>query len=555
MRRFVPNTGRTTSGLGVGFPGRARPGAVGYVEPPGSDSERKVVVVDAGLAARLRQMEAVVFDMDGVVAETAGLHARAWEVALNEYLQRRSAETGEPFRPYTGEDYLWHVEGRPRPEGVAAFLQSRGISLAEGEPDDPSEEETIRRLGNRKNRLFLQLLEEGRAGSYLAIVDLIEELRAEGIAVAMITSSRHVDEVLGGTGGLDLFPVKVDGVDSARLGLAGKPEPDVLIEACRRLRVGVDRAAVVEDAVSGVEAGRRGGFAMVVGVDRGGQAAHLVEAGADVVVADLSQLLAGRPIAALPSALDEAVAGELAGHRPAVFLDYDGTLTPIVSHPRQATLPGATREVLARLAALVPVAVVSGRDRAEVEEIVGLPQLVYAGSHGFDISGPDGLREVRGSEVGPTLTAAADELEEMTSGVAGAWVERKRFAVAVHFRDAPPDAGGRLREMVDRVAMRHQDLRVSGGKKVLELRPDLDWDKGRAVLWLLDVLDLTHPEVVPLYLGDDETDEDVFRVLRGRGGIGVVVGDEDRRSLARYLLRDTDQVREFLAWLADWSGR
>jgi beta-phosphoglucomutase family hydrolase len=242
---------------------------------------------------KLWEMEAVVFDTDGVITDTAGVHSEAWKEMFDEYLEAHARAAGEPFRPFTDEDYLRYVDGKPRYDGVRSFLQSRDISLPEGSSDDPPSAETVRGLGNRKNERFLQVLRDQGAVPYPTTVELIEELHARDIATAVISSSRNCEAVLEAAGVRHLFAVKVDGIDSARLGLAGKPDPDIFLEAARRLDVEPERAVVVEDALSGVEAGRRGGFGLVVGVDRGDQAEQLSSHGADVVVSDLGELLPG----------------------------------------------------------------------------------------------------------------------------------------------------------------------------------------------------------------------------------------------------------------------
>jgi len=225
---------------------------------------------------------------------------------------------------------------------------------------------------------------------------------------------------------------------------------------------------------------------------------------------------------ATPQAILEA-AGK---RRLAIFLDYDGTLTPIVERPEDAVLAEETRAVLRRLAQRHTVAIVSGRDLKDVRARVGIDALHYAGSHGFDIAGPGGSRvheAARAAE--PRLAAAADELVRDTATLPGVQVERKRFAIAVHYRRARDADRDAVQAAVDRALAHHAGLRKTGGKKVFELRPDVDWDKGRAVLWLLRALDLE--AALPVYIGDDDTDEDAFRALGGRG-IGIVVLDAPR---------------------------
>jgi alpha,alpha-trehalase len=256
----------------------------------------------------------------------------------------------------------------------------------------------------------------------------------------------------------------------------------------------------------------------------------------------------------LPSGLDsmEQIAGRLAGKRAAVFLDYDGTLTPIVSRPELAVLSEEMRATLERLTAACTVAIVSGRDRLDVEGLVKVAGLVYAGSHGFDIVGPGGLdmQHEEGARYRPILEQAADEIEQRVGGIEGVLIERKKYAVAIHYRLVADEHLPQIDAAVDEVSAAHPELRRTGGKKVYELRPKLEWHKGKAVLWLLEALDLDHPDVVPFYLGDDETDEDAFRALADRG-VGVMVAEDPGATSAHYLLRDPGEARAFLDRLID----
>jgi trehalose 6-phosphate phosphatase len=248
----------------------------------------------------------------------------------------------------------------------------------------------------------------------------------------------------------------------------------------------------------------------------------------------------------------------LSGRRPAVFLDYDGTLTPIVARPELAVLSPDMRDAVRELAGRCPVAIISGRDRADVERLVGIEGLVYAGSHGFDIAGPDGLAmQYEGAaEFLPDLDRAEASLRERLDGIEGALVERKRYAIAVHYRLVAAAQLPVIEEAVDAALAAAPDrLRRTGGKMVFELRVRLPWDKGRAVVWLLDTLGLNRPEVLPFYLGDDETDEDAFGALRDRDGIGVLVAAQPQPTLARYRLADPDAAGRFLRALGQWGDR
>ena len=238
----------------------------------------------------LDRLDAVVFDTDGVLTDTARVHAAAWKELFDAYLEARAARHGERFRPFTPGDYQRLVDGRPRYDGVAAFLEARGITLPWGDPADPPGLETVCGLGNAKDRRFAAQLRRHGATAFPSSAALVGRLRTAGVRTAVVSASRNMVAVLASAGLRGLFDAEVDGVEAARLGLAGKPDPALFLEAARRLGVTPGRAAVVEDALAGVEAGRRGGFGLVIGVDRAGQAAALAERGADLVVEDLGQL-------------------------------------------------------------------------------------------------------------------------------------------------------------------------------------------------------------------------------------------------------------------------
>jgi trehalose-phosphatase len=260
-----------------------------------------------------------------------------------------------------------------------------------------------------------------------------------------------------------------------------------------------------------------------------------------------------RPLRNLPSPIDRLgeIVPRLRAGRPAVFLDYDGTLTPIVRRPSEAALDEAARAAVLDLATHCPVGVISGRDLADVRKMVGIDGISYAGGHGFDILAADGTRHRRAEEYAGALGGAAAELESALRTVPGAWIERKRFAVAVHVREVEDDLVPFVEGVTHAVAEQHPELRQTGGKRVFELRPAVPWDKGKALLELLELLGLGGADVVPVYVGDDETDEDAFVAIR-TSGIGVVVRGEgdDRPTAAHYALASPAEVRVFLEALA-----
>jgi len=247
----------------------------------------------------------------------------------------------------------------------------------------------------------------------------------------------------------------------------------------------------------------------------------------------------------LPSALGhvpEIVGG---GDELAVFLDYDGTLTPIISQPDQAVLMDSTRAILRTLAAKMPVAILSGRELKDVRKRVDIDRIVYAGSHGFDIAGPSGLRKEMATEFLPRLDMIEKELGNQLAGIAGARMERKRFSIAAHYRNVNESDVPEVERAVSEVAARHRELRKMDGKKVYELLPDIDWDKGKAVLWLLEALGLEGAKIRPIYIGDDRTDEDAFRALE-KSGVGILVSEQPRPTAASYSLKDPTEVERFL---------
>jgi beta-phosphoglucomutase family hydrolase len=237
-------------------------------------------------------IEACLFDLDGVLTQTAVVHAAAWKEMFDAFLQERASRTGTPFEPFDPvADYDEYVDGKPRYDGVRSFLGARGIELPEGTPDDPPDAETIHGLGNRKNELVLTMIRRQGVRVYEGSVRYVRATRAAGLDRAVVTSSANAHEVLVAAGIDDLFDVRIDGLVAAHERLRGKPAPDTFLAAARALGVAPAQAAVFEDALAGVAAGRAGRFGFVVGVDRVGQAAALREHGADRVVADLAELI------------------------------------------------------------------------------------------------------------------------------------------------------------------------------------------------------------------------------------------------------------------------
>lgn len=240
---------------------------------------------------RLAGYRAVLFDLDGVLTDTASIHSDCWKQMFDEYLRERADSTGEPFVEFDiAGDYHSYLDGKPRYDGVRSFLASLNIELPDGDPSDPPGTTTVCALGNRKNVLVNEVLARDGVEPYPGSMRLLDELGAAGVRMAVVSSSKNAPTVLAAAGITERFETVVDGAVAAESGLPGKPAPDTFLDAARRLGVSREEAVVVEDAISGVEAGRNGEFGLVIGVARAGNASALSAAGADLVVTDLGEL-------------------------------------------------------------------------------------------------------------------------------------------------------------------------------------------------------------------------------------------------------------------------
>jgi alpha,alpha-trehalase len=517
------------------------------------------------------EFDALLFDLDGVITKTARVHALSWKKLFDQYIRDNKKIPEEQRRPFDiTEDYLNFVDGKPRYEGVRSFLASRGIDLPWGTPEDPPGSETICGLGNRKNLYFQEHLKNEGVEVYKGARELLQLLREGGFKTGVVSSSRNCSTVIEAAGLRDLFDIQVDGLVSADLGLKGKPDPDTFLYASGQLHAEPSRTAIFEDALSGVQAGSRGNFGCVIGVDQSGQEEELIENGADLVVSDLSCIsvegdfpVITLPIGTIPNAMDniDELARLLEDHPLFIALDYDGTLTPIVDRPELAILPEKMRDTLEKLAQRYNVAIISGRDVRDIRNFIKLDEIIYAGSHGFDISSPPGtdLDFQIGEDFLPILNRTEKQLEENVRSIEGALIERKKFSIALHYRLVKPERIREIESMVDEILDKEPKLKKGLGKKVFELKPSLEWDKGQALLWLMKGLGMSTSETLPIYIGDDITDEDAFRVLQNTG-LGIVVrdGEQQRPSMAEYSLLNTLEVGDFLKRLvemADKGGR
>ena len=379
-------------------------------------------------------------------------------------------------------------------------------------------------------------------------VTLVRQLQEIGVDTAAFSSDPGCQNALTAAGLGDLFAVHTSGPVAA----------SALVELADRLAARPGRCVVVATDAADVTAAREGGFALVIGVDPTRHRDALRRSGADAVVADLREVTVrtgDQRMAQLPDTLQAlGLIDGLAARRPAVFFDFDGTLSDIVNDPDAATLTPGAGEALQKLAARCPVAVLSGRDLADVTERIGLPGIWYAGSHGFELTAPDGTHHQNDAAAAaiPVLEQAAAELRDQLGSIPGVVVEHKRFGVAAHYRNAARDRVGEVAAAV-RAAGQRDALRVTTGREVIELRPDIDWDKGKTLRWVIDQLQQAGSgPMMPIFLGDDITDEDAFDAVR-HDGVPIVVrhtDDGDRATAALFALDSPAQVSEFIERLA-----
>lgn len=503
--------------------------------------------------------EAVVLDMDGVITQTAKVHKSAWKKMFNQFLEEQS----EDYAPMNDNDYVQYIDGKPRYDGVQGFLESRNIDLPYGNPEDAPGEKTVCGLGNRKNKYFVELVKENGVETYEDAIEKIKLWRSKGLKTSVVTSSKNCKLVLDAVGITALFDIRVDGNTADERNLKGKPNPDIFLEATRELGTSPESSILFEDAIVGVQSGSNGNFALVVGVNRGDNRKLLSENGADIVIDNFNELdifgdeeiqyYFDRP-APLLLTEDEKISQIIKDGKPVLFLDYDGTLTPIVKRPEDAVISEEMQEALRHCAEKFTVAAVSGRDMDDLKNMVGVDSLIYAGSHGFRISGPNGLyrKHEKTAEILPQLDKLEEQLQKEFAEIdEGIQIDRKRYAIGVHYRNAKEESVPAITKKVDEIVRHNPDFKKGEGKKILEIKPNVDWHKGKAVLWLLEKLGLDdNSKYVPIYIGDDITDEDAFESLRDFG-VGILVGSHGQNTAAKYGLKNVYQVRQFLHQLAD----
>jgi len=493
-----------------------------------------------------RRVDAMIFALEGVIVDIAAIRIAVWSEVFGDYVTHQE---------FTEDDYRRLVEGSSEIDAVAAVAASRGIELPRGTPSDSPIAETEWGVANRVDEAFRNRIAHDEVPVFADTVELVRRLRSADLGVAVCSSNRHGPQILEAAGIGELFEVPT-------AELPDETDPTALLAAALDLGSRPARTGAVHGTPAGVVASRLAGFALVIRVDRTGREEPFRDVGADVVVNDTAHIdFRGgtHRISEIPDALTSRhqSAAILRTRRPAVFLDFDGTVAEIVDQPTAAALVDGVATELTRLARNCPVGIISGRDLADVQARVAVPGLWYAGSHGFELVGPDGRHYQNDLALAaePDLDRVVSTLRDRLQSVPGVLVEHKRFAVAVHHRNVDTDRVEEVIATVSAVAADEPRLRATSGRKVTELRPDVEWDKGRALSWVLDHVTESE-DLLPIYVGDDLTDEDAFDAIEDTG-FGIVVRhseDGDRRSSAQFAVDGPAQVHELLQRLADLVG-
>ncbi|HOK35214.1 MAG TPA: trehalose-phosphatase [Candidatus Pacearchaeota archaeon] len=509
--------------------------------------------------------EAVIFDLDGVITDTAIIHFKAWKEVFDEYLKQNEKN----FKEFTKNDYFSYIDGKPRAEGVKSFLESRNIHLPLGLPNDSSLNETIWGIGNKKNEKYLEILRKEGVKIIPQTVQFIKKLKNSDIKIGVISSSKNCQEVLKLAGLNKIFNTRVDGKTLEKFGLKGKPNSDVFYLAAKNLKTIPGKCVVVEDAISGVQAGRNGGFGLVIGLASGKKKTDLFLAGADIVVKDLSQINLNwleKWFSKKPEILswqEKPSFSQFSNSKKIInpfyfrsfktifskrnlvfFLDYDGTLTPIVARPELAIISPEMKNSLKELSKKYQIVIVSGRIRKEVEKMVGIEGIFYAGSHGMDIKGPKkSMIHPQAKSVIPIISKLVESLSERLGSIPGILIENKKYSFAVHYRLVAQKDFSKIKKEVDKIKKTYPELRLIAGKKVFEFLPAIDWNKGKAVLWIMEALDVNFENFEIIYIGDDVTDEDAFRVI-GPRGTGILVAEEEKISFANFRVFSPNEVEQ-----------
>lgn len=498
------------------------------------------------------EVKSAIFDMDGVITDTAQIHFKAWKQIFDDYLNKNAETEFAKFEPFKMDDYIQYVDGMDRIDGIKFFLYSRHI-ISDREKLTPKEESIVKHIAETKNKLFLELLHKEGVSVFPGTLSLIKELKKYNIKTAVISSSKNCQDILTRANVINLFDAIVDGKALQICKLKGKPDPAIFLEAAKRIQAKPSETIIIEDALSGIIAGKAGDFGLIIGIDRQRKWCQLFkQQGADIVVNDLSELklnVVNQKIKFIysPDNEIEKLKKKLCNKKIILFCDYDGTLTPIVDRPEFAVLSNEVKDVLYQLSLYCSIVIISGRQLADLESLVAINGIYYAGNHGFEIIGPKHFttKFELGIDHREDINQAYQQLVKKLKHIDNCLIENKEISLSVHYRLVDENLIAYIEQVLDEVAAGYDRLKKSHGKKVFELRPNIDWNKGKALCFITKELGFNTSDYVTIYLGDDLTDEDAFKVLRDND-IGILVSETTRQTHANYQLRNTKEAYYFL---------
>lgn len=500
-------------------------------------------------------IKGIIFDMDGVVTQTALLHFKTWKIVLDQFLYQLDPKKIEPF---TQQEYYLYLDGMPRRDGIKNFLLAREIGLSALKQHYSNLEECINFLCENKNTLLLSIIAEENVQSFPDTIEFISYLLPLNYRIALITSSKNCQQILKSAEIEQLFFVRVDGNDADIKGFPGKPKPDIFLEAAKQLCLAPEECMVIEDAIAGIKAAKDGNFGLVVALDRENKLyKEFKKLAPDYILTDLfphqfdfykqfaQENIKLTAFAALPL-IEMAMKNK---KEIVLFLDYDGTLTPIVDRPQDVRLAETMRKNLVCLSKNYLTVIISGRQLDDLKQQVNIPTIFYAGNHGFEfdnIKTTDPVYQKKYIFIND-INSIYQQLTQTLKEIPGCIIENKKFTLSIHYRLVAPDKLEMITNTIINLLSNYPTLALHGGKKVVEIRPNLTWNKGIAAENFLKWMHKNTPNYIPLFIGDDVTDEDAFQQFMANG-ITIKVG-ESLKTHAHYHLTSPEDVENFLVSL------
>ena len=504
-------------------------------------------------------IKGIIFDMDGVVTQTATVHFKAWKTAIMAFLEKLN----ENDIVFTEQDYFHYLDGMPRQEGLAHYLHSKSQLFPKIKTLYQNLERCIEVIGTEKNTLFCELIATESVRPFPDTLEFIDFLLTNNYQIALITSSKNCAAILGSAGIEHIFPIIVDGLTTESLNIPGKPNPGIFLEAAKRMGLKPQECLVVEDALAGVAAAKAGNFGGVIALDRHQKLrADFSDLNPDYLLPDLSrkQFPLYEFLKAPPKPQTGFQALNLINellekqYHLLIFSDFDGTLTPIVNTPSQAILSSSMRGCLNELNSNFPVIIVSGRALHDLKERIHLATLSYAGNHGLEFKSmiPELSSYCFGEEYKKIMSQVEDDLQRLLNEVPGCIIENKQLTLSIHYRLVDSSFHPFIKEAVGNILNKYPQLDDFCGKKVFELRPRIKWNKGYAAHFIFNHFRQTYPHTVPIYLGDDTSDEDAFAAFNCNG-ITIKVTAELSTTAAHYFLESPGEVERFLNQINQYS--